>query len=90
MRRRTLKNKLNPPLTGGNFKSNRLPDGIASNAEPHFTTHYTVSTNKIHSKHSDGKKKAGGIKHESSEHIKRSLSPIALFEVHFISFIENS
>lgn len=39
--------KLSSLWTGDNFKSKRLPDAIAGSAESHFTTHYTVSTNKL-------------------------------------------
>lgn len=39
--------KLSPLWTGDNFKSKRVPDVIAGSAESHFTTHYTVSTNKL-------------------------------------------
>lgn len=40
------KNKLSSLWTAGNFEPKRLPDAIAGSAESHFTTHYTVSTNK--------------------------------------------
>lgn len=40
------KNKLSSLWTAGNFESKRLPDAMAGSAESHFTTHYTVSTNK--------------------------------------------
>lgn len=38
--------KLSALWTRDNFKSKRLPDVIAGSAKSHFTTHYTVSTNK--------------------------------------------